>query len=215
MAKEAQNLSEVLAELADQSGQIVDESVIADFCKMSRISSGQRKFAELLTQGIGQGHAYEMAFPDIPRGPGLRARASKLAKTNKIKQLLNLLHGRAPNQTPNGDQSEVMKILWSQARSADPNVSHRAAAKLDQIHDRDRELKLREAKALENRHPTEILDEIAQLGAHGVLIAMSLAQAHGLPYRPPDGAPLPSLEAVTALLRRPAEEAGRLDAIKK
>lgn len=208
------SIAEQIIDLAGDNSR-VDAQVILDTCKVLHITKDQRKFAELLVNGFQKTAAYRVVWPDQPDGVGLRARASKLAKTQKIQKLTALLRGQSPAEALPGDQEEVLRLLWSQARSQDPNVSHRAVAKLDAIHDRDRESRLREAEAHKYREPQQILDEIATLGGHGVLIALSLAQRHHLPYKPPPSVEIPSIEALAALLHFPIDAAIRLASIKE
>ncbi len=128
-----------------------------------------------------------MAWPDkfTDDDRRLRSEASKLAHRKKIKRLVALLKGQRPDETPIGDLTEALRILWDQARCGDATVSQRAIAQIEKIETSIAERKRAEALIFD-KEPREILDEMCR-GPFGPVFALAMAAQARMPYSLPPG----------------------------
>jgi hypothetical protein len=166
---------------------VIDDAYIADFCRVSKLTPDHRKFCELLAQGHRQTHAFRMAWPNkfTDDDRRLRSEASKLAHRKKVQRLVALLKGQRPDETPIGDLTEALRILWDQARCGDATISQRAIAQIEKIETSIAERKRAEAQIFD-KEPREILDEMCR-GPFGPVFALAMAASAKMPYALPPG----------------------------
>jgi hypothetical protein len=101
----------------------------------------QTRLSEGLLAGLSQTEAAQRAgYAGARDSAQLRSAASQAAQTSPVKALLALAESRGLG-TPNapGDREELLRILWSHARSKDKQTSVRAAVELDRIGKEERE----------------------------------------------------------------------------
>jgi hypothetical protein len=115
-----------------------DLSELAELCGCTEL---QRKFAEGLLAGLSQTEAaFRAGYSGERDGAQLRSTASQAAQNKPVLALLALAESRGlgvPNAP--GDREELLRILWSHARSKDKQTSVRAAVELDRIGKEERE----------------------------------------------------------------------------
>jgi hypothetical protein len=135
----------------------------------------QTRFAEGLLAGLSQTEAAHRAgYSGARDSSQLRSSASATAQSKPVLALLALAESRGfgiPNSP--GDRDELIRILWSHARSKDKSNSIRASVELDRI--------AREDMAANDApgDPTETLKEIAETFP---LMAASLAKKSGMHF---------------------------------
>jgi hypothetical protein len=109
-----------------------DLSELGELCGCTDL---QRKFAEGLLAGLSQTEAaFRAGYSGARDSAQLRSAASQAAQTKPVQALLALAESRGLG-TPNapGDREELLRILWSHARSKDKQSSIRASIELDRI----------------------------------------------------------------------------------
>jgi hypothetical protein len=115
-----------------------DLSELGELCGCTDL---QRKFAEGLLAGLSQTEAaFRAGYAGERSGAQLRSTASSVAQAKPVQALLALAESRGlgvPNAP--GDREELLRILWSHARSKDKQTSVRAAVELDRIGKEERE----------------------------------------------------------------------------
>jgi hypothetical protein len=101
----------------------------------------QVRFAEGMLAGLSQTEAaFRAGYAGDRAGPQIRSTASSVALAKPVQALLALAESRGlgvPNAP--GDREELLRILWSHARSKDKQTSVRAAVELDRIGKEERE----------------------------------------------------------------------------
>jgi hypothetical protein len=117
---------------------MADETEFRDLTELGELcgcTDLQRKFSEGLLAGLSQTEAaFRAGYSGARDSAQLRSAASQAAQTKPVQALLALAESRGLG-TPNapGDREELLRILWSHARSKDKQSSIRATVELDRI----------------------------------------------------------------------------------
>jgi hypothetical protein len=150
-----------------------DLSELGELCGATAM---QTRFAEGLLAGLNQTEAAERAgYAGARDSQQLRGAGAAAARSKPVQALLALAESRGfgvPNAP--GDRDELIRILWSHARSKDKQSSIRASVELDRIVREERE-------ARPERDPAEILRELATVSAE---VAVTLAAEANMIWRP-------------------------------
>lgn len=153
------------------------------------LSDKQRRFADAILAGANQTQAARAAGYG-GEGSALRSTASEVAQSPRVQSYLSWARNNRSG-VPNDPATlqEVEMRLSELLRGKDASAAIRAAEVLNRLH-------TARAEASRDRtpDPIESLNKLAGLSEFGLLVAMTLARAHQIAWKPPEP-PAPDAEA--------------------
>jgi hypothetical protein len=154
----------------EDEGQFHDLTELGELCGATAM---QTRFAEGLLAGLSQTEAAHRAgYSGARDSSQLRSSASATAQSKPVLALLALAESRGlaiPNSP--GDRDELIRILWSHARSKDKSNSIRASVELDRI----------AREEMTNNLPGAPLDTLREIAEVSPTFAAAVAAQYGLP----------------------------------
>src|SRR5262249_47448414 len=148
---------------------------LTELAKLCGCTAKQRKLAEGLLGGLSQTEAAHRAgYAGARDSSQLRSAASAAANAKPVLALLALAESRGlgvPNAP--GSRDELLRILWSHARSKDKQSSIRASVELDRIARDEMEAK---------NAPGDPRSTLEELAAEAPMLAVALAAEHGIEF---------------------------------